>query len=115
MCIRDRVDPDSKNTSAHQQPAYAQNGTRSIKPQWLILIGLCTHVNCVPTYKGQMKPEPFDPAWQGGYYCPCHRSRYDLAGRVYKDVPAPKNMQVPPYHFVDDTTVQIGVGPKDKA
>ncbi|WP_329742503.1 ubiquinol-cytochrome c reductase iron-sulfur subunit [Dyella sp. A6] len=109
------VDPTSTGTSAGQQPKYAQNETRSIKPEWLVMIGICTHLGCVPDYVGEMKPEPFDPDWQGGYYCPCHHSRYDMAGRVYKGVPAPKNMQIPPYHYVDETTVQIGVGPKGAA
>lgn len=109
------VDPKSDGTSSDQQPKYAQNETRSIKPQWLVMVGICTHLGCVPDFHGEMKPEPFDPNWAGGYYCPCHHSRYDIAGRVYKNVPAPKNMQIPPYHFIDDMTVQIGVGPKGDA
>ena len=109
------VDPKSDGSSAQQQPKYAQNETRSIKPEWLVMIGICTHLGCVPGYVGEMKPEPFDPNWKGGYYCPCHHSRYDLAGRVYQGVPAPKNMQIPPYHFIDDMTIQIGVDPKGAA
>jgi ubiquinol-cytochrome c reductase iron-sulfur subunit len=106
------VDPGSNGASVDQQPKYAQNATRSIKPEWLVMIGICTHLGCVPDFVGEMKPEPFDPNWQGGYYCPCHHSRYDMAGRVYQGVPAPKNMEIPPYHFIDDTTVQIGVDPQ---
>ena len=109
------VDPKSDGASAQQQPKYAQNEARSIKPEWLVMIGICTHLGCVPGYVGEMKPEPFDPNWKGGYYCPCHHSRYDMAGRVYQGVPAPKNMQIPPYHFIDDTTIQIGVDPKGAA
>jgi ubiquinol-cytochrome c reductase iron-sulfur subunit len=109
------VDPTSTGASAEQQPKYAQNGTRSIKPEWLVMVGICTHLGCVPNYVGEIKPEPFDPNWQGGYYCPCHHSRYDMAGRVYQGVPAPKNMEIPPYHFVDDTTIQIGIDPKGAA
>jgi len=109
------VDPKSDGSSAGQQPSYAQNETRSIKPEWLVMVGICTHLGCVPNYVGEIKPEPFDPNWQGGYYCPCHHSRYDMAGRVYQGVPAPKNMQIPPYHFIDDTTIQIGVDPKGAA
>ncbi|MBA2077910.1 MAG: ubiquinol-cytochrome c reductase iron-sulfur subunit [Rhodanobacter sp. 68-29] len=109
------VDPKSDGTSAGQQPKYAQNEARSIKPEWLVMVGICTHLGCVPAYAGEIKPEPFDPNWQGGYYCPCHHSRYDMAGRVYQGVPAPKNMEIPPYHFIDDTTVQIGVGPEGAA
>ncbi|WP_458071611.1 ubiquinol-cytochrome c reductase iron-sulfur subunit [Rhodanobacter sp. BL-MT-08] len=109
------VDPKSDGASAQQQPKYAQNEARSIKPEWLVMIGICTHLGCVPGYVGEIKPEPFDPNWKGGYYCPCHHSRYDMAGRVYQGVPAPKNMQIPPYHFIDDTTIQIGVDPKGAA
>jgi ubiquinol-cytochrome c reductase iron-sulfur subunit len=109
------VDPKSDGASAQQQPKYAQNEARSIKPEWLVMVGICTHLGCVPGYVGEMKPEPFDPNWKGGYYCPCHHSRYDMAGRVYQGVPAPKNMQIPPYHFIDDMTIQIGVDPKGAA
>lgn len=107
------VDPKSDGASAGQQPKYAQNEARSIKPEWLIVVGICTHLGCVPEFVPEIKPEPFDPNWKGGFYCPCHKSRYDLAGRVFNGVPAPKNLQVPPYHFVDDSTIQIGVDPKE--
>ena len=107
------VDPKSNGASAGQQPKYAQNETRSIKPEWLVVVGICTHLGCVPNFVPEIKPEPFDPNWKGGFYCPCHHSRYDLAGRVFNGVPAPKNLEVPPYHFVDDTTIQIGVDPKE--
>ncbi|MDW2981982.1 MAG: ubiquinol-cytochrome c reductase iron-sulfur subunit [Rhodanobacter sp.] len=107
------ADPKSDGTSADQQPKYAQNEARSIKPEWLVVIGICTHLGCVPDFVPEIKPEPFDPEWKGGFYCPCHKSRYDLAGRVYAGVPAPKNLPVPPYHFVDDSTIQIGVDPKE--
>ena len=107
------VDPKSDGASATQQPKYAQNEVRSIKPEWLVIIGICTHLGCVPDFVPEIKPEPFDPDWKGGFYCPCHKSRYDLAGRVYAGVPAPKNLPVPPYHFIDDSTIQIGVDPKE--
>jgi ubiquinol-cytochrome c reductase iron-sulfur subunit len=107
------VDPKSDGSSASQQPKYAQNEVRSIKPEWLVIIGICTHLGCVPDFVPEIKPEPFDPDWKGGFYCPCHKSRYDLAGRVYAGVPAPKNLPVPPYHFIDDSTIQIGVDPKE--
>jgi ubiquinol-cytochrome c reductase iron-sulfur subunit len=107
------VDPKSDGASAGQQPKYAQNEARSIKPEWLVVIGICTHLGCVPDFVPEIKPEPFDPEWKGGFYCPCHKSRYDLAGRVYAGVPAPKNLPVPPYHFIDDSTIQIGVDPKE--
>jgi ubiquinol-cytochrome c reductase iron-sulfur subunit len=105
-------DPDSEEP---QQPKYCQNATRSIKPEWLVFVDICTHLGCVPDYFGDIRPQPFDPDWKGGYYCPCHHSRYDMAARVYKGVPAPLNMVVPPYHFVDDTHIQIGVDPKGAA
>jgi ubiquinol-cytochrome c reductase iron-sulfur subunit len=107
------VDPKSDGASAAQQPKYAQNETRSIKPEWLVVVGICTHLGCVPDFVPEIKPEPFDPDWKGGFYCPCHKSRYDMAGRVFSGVPAPKNLQVPPYHFVNDSTIQIGVDPKE--
>ena len=107
------VDPRSDGASAAQQPKYAQNEARSIKPEWLVVVGICTHLGCVPNFVPEIKPEPFDPDWKGGFYCPCHKSRYDMAGRVFSGVPAPKNLQVPPYHFVNDTTIQIGVDPKE--
>ena len=106
-------DPASDNSK--QQPAYAKNETRSIKPEWLVVIGICTHLGCSPKFFGEVKPEPFDPEWKGGFYCPCHRSRYDLAGRVFSGVPAPANLPVPPYHFVNDKQILIGVGPGEKA
>jgi ubiquinol-cytochrome c reductase iron-sulfur subunit len=106
-------DPTSDNSK--QQPAYAKNETRSIKPEWLVVIGICTHLGCSPKFFGEVKPEPFDPEWKGGFYCPCHRSRYDLAGRVFSGVPAPANLPVPPYQFVNDKQILIGVGPGEKA
>jgi|SRR5699024_3474329 len=102
-------DPNSDETS--QQPDYAKNVTRSIKPQWLVMIGICTHLGCSPEFKPKIGPEPFDPDWKSGFFCPCHKSRYDIAGRVYDGVPAPSNMVIPPYHFIDDTHVEIGVDP----
>lgn len=106
------ADPKSK---VDQQPPYANNKYRSIKPEWLVVIGICTHLGCVPDYYGEVKPEPWDPQWPGGFYCPCHKSRYDMSARVFQGVPAPKNMVVPPYHFIDDTHIEVGVGPKGAA
>jgi len=107
------ADPNSSN--ADQQPKYAQNATRSIKPEISVLVGVCTHLGCAPEFKPEVKPEPFDPDWKGGYFCPCHKSRYDLAGRVLKAQPAPANLPVPPYHFENDTTLVIGIDPKGAA
>ena len=107
------ADPNSAN--ADQQPKYAQNPTRSIKPEISVLVGVCTHLGCAPEFLPEVKPEPFDPNWKGGYFCPCHKSRYDLAGRVLKAQPAPANLPVPPYHFENDNTLVIGVDPKGDA
>ena len=106
---------DPNSTNADQQPKYAQNPTRSIKPEISVLVGVCTHLGCAPEFLPEVKPEPFDPNWKGGYCCPCHKSRYDLAGRVLKSQPAPANLPVPPYHFENDNTLVIGVDPKGAA
>jgi ubiquinol-cytochrome c reductase iron-sulfur subunit len=106
-------DPDSENPD--QQPEYAKNPTRSLKPEIAVLVGTCTHLGCSPLFKPELQPEPFDPEWKGGFYCPCHNSRFDLAGRVFQGVPAPTNLKVPPYTFVDDTHITIGVHPAGKA
>lgn len=103
------LDPKSDNTD--QQPVYAKNEWRSIKPEILVLVAVCTHLGCAPEFVPELKPQPFDPEWKGGYFCPCHKSRYDLAGRVYSGMPAPANLPVPPYHFENDSTLVIGVDP----
>jgi ubiquinol-cytochrome c reductase iron-sulfur subunit len=102
----DRVaDPESKRS---QQPSYAKNEYRSLKPEYLVLIGICTHLGCSPVDRLQPEPQPFDPEWNGGFYCPCHGSLFDLAGRVYKNKPAPDNLVVPPYKFLGETKLVIG-------
>ncbi len=101
------ADPDSENLE--QQPDYARNPWRSRRPEIGVMVGLCTHLGCSPKYHGEVKPEPFDPNWQGGFFCPCHGSAFDMAGRVVKGVPAPDNLVVPPYHFVSDSVIQVGV------
>ena len=106
---------DPKSANADQQPKYAQNEYRSIKPEISVLVGLCTHLGCSPEMKAEIKPEPFDPNWKGGYFCPCHKSRFDMAGRVFDGVPAPINLLVPPHHYESDTTIIIGVDPKGAA
>ena len=103
------LDPKSDNTD--QQPEYAKNEFRSIKPQYMVLVAVCTHLGCAPEFIPELAPQPFDPEWKGGYFCPCHKSRYDLAGRVFQGMPAPANLPVPPYHFEDDATIVIGVDP----
>lgn len=102
----DRVaDPESKRS---QQPAYAKNPMRALKPDYLVVVGICTHLGCSPVDRLAPEPEPFASDWHGGFYCPCHGSLFDLAGRVYKNKPAPDNLPVPPYKFVGDTKLIIG-------
>ena len=93
-----------------QQPAYAKNEFRSIKPEYLVLVGICTHLGCSPTFRPDLAPADLGAEWKGGFFCPCHGSRFDLAGRVYSGVPAPKNMVVPPYKYLSDTRIRVGVG-----
>lgn len=102
---------DPKSNNADQQPEYARNPLRSIKPEISVLVGLCTHLGCSPEMVAEIKPEPFDPDWKGGYFCPCHKSKFDMAGRVYQGVPAPINLLVPPHHYESDTSIVIGVDP----
>lgn len=89
-----------------QQPAYCKNINRSIKPQILVAIGICTHLGCVPTYRPDAGSVSAD--WLGGFYCPCHGSKYDLSGRVFKDVPAPLNLKIPRHMYISDTEIMIG-------
>lgn len=96
-------DPQSLVT---QQPLYAQNRHRSINPEYLVLIGLCTHLGCIPKYTPEKKKQRAD--WPGGFYCPCHGSTFDLAGRVFKGMPAPINLEVPPYRFASKQLIVIG-------
>ena len=106
--LADRLrDPES--SVADQQPEYARNVHRSIRPEILVLNVHCTHLGCVPQVVPEIGPQPFDADWRGGFFCPCHRSTFDLAGRVYRGVPAIRNLLVPPYSFVDDEHVAIGV------
>lgn len=95
------------NSQVEQQPEYCQNGHRSIKPEYFVAIGICTHLGCVPTYRPQ--PGSVDATWPGGFFCPCHGSKFDMAGRVYKGVPAPTNLEIPPYKYLAETKVLIGV------
>jgi ubiquinol-cytochrome c reductase iron-sulfur subunit len=105
-------DPGSEQS---EQPEYAKNPTRSRKPEIAVIVGICTHLGCSPTFFPEMLPQPFDSEWKGGFYCPCHNSRFDMAGRVYQGVPAPTNLRVPPYFFIDDNTILIGLDADPKA
>jgi ubiquinol-cytochrome c reductase iron-sulfur subunit len=96
-------DPDSENKE--QQPIFAVNPHRSLKPEFLVIEGSCTHLGCAPLPQFQVDPED---DWYGGFFCPCHGSRFDLSGRVYKGVPAPTNLRVPPYRFIREDIIMIG-------
>ena len=101
-------DPSSQQM---QQPPYATNATRSLKPEYGVLVGICTHLGCIPMFYPSPSATVPVTNWLGGYFCPCHGSKYDPAGRVYSGVPAPYNLPVPPYNFVSDTTLRIGENP----
>lgn len=99
-------DPDSR---ASDQPTYVDPQVRSIKPEILVLVGLCTHLGCSPTFRPEVAPVDLGPKWVGGYFCPCHGSHYDMAGRVYKSQPAPLNLPVPPHAYESDEIIVIGI------
>ncbi len=96
------------NSEKNQQPEYARNRTRSIKPEILVTEGICTHLGCSPVFRKDVAPADLGPDWLGGFFCPCHGSKFDLAGRVYKSVPAPTNMVVPPHAYLSDSRLLIG-------
>jgi ubiquinol-cytochrome c reductase iron-sulfur subunit len=98
-------DPASEN---EQQPAYAKNAVRSIKPEILVTVGICTHLGCSPTHRPEMGAADLGADWLGGFFCPCHGSKFDLAGRVYSGVPAPLNLEVPPHFYKSDRVILIG-------
>lgn len=102
----DLLDPASERP---QQPEYCRNEYRSRKPEYLVAVGICTHLGCVPTFRPEVAPPDLGPKWEGGYYCPCHGSRFDLAGRVYQHVPAPLNLVIPPYYYSGTSTVTVGL------
>lgn len=101
------ADPESKESD---QPTYVDDEERSIKPELLIVLGVCTHLGCAPNFRPEVAPADLGPEWVGGYFCACHGSRYDLAGRVYKSQPAPLNLPVPPHSYETDSIVIIGIG-----
>lgn len=103
-------DPDSIED---QQPAYATNEDRSIKPEYLVLVGICTHLGCSPSYRPEVAPADLGPEWLGGFFCPCHGSRFDMAGRVYAGVPAPTNLVVPKHTYLAEDRILIGVDPEN--
>jgi ubiquinol-cytochrome c reductase iron-sulfur subunit len=106
------ADPAS---SVPQQPEYCNNPTRSIKPEFLVVLGVCTHLGCSPTFRPEVAPADLGGNWAGGWFCPCHGSRFDLAARVFKGVPAPTNLIIPPHKYLSDTRLLIGDDSKGKA
>jgi len=105
-------DPESDNSA---QPAYAKNAWRSENPEYLVLVGVCTHLGCSPSFVPEMDAAGMGNPWKGGFFCPCHGSKFDLAGRVYLGVPAPTNLEVPPYQFLSETRLMIGVDKENAA
>jgi len=99
------ADPGS---NASQQPPDCKNERRSIKENVVVMIGICTHLGCSPTYRPEVAPADLGPDWLGGFFCPCHQSKFDLAGRVFSGVPAPTNLPVPPHKYLTDTRIIIG-------
>src|SRR6056297_1542227 len=111
--LNDRVkDP---NSEAPQQPEYIDGILRSLKPEFAVLVGLCTHLGCVPSYRPEVAPADLGEDWLGGLFCPCHGSKYDLAGRVYSAQPAPLNLEVPPYRHDDESNITVGLDPEGAA
>jgi ubiquinol-cytochrome c reductase iron-sulfur subunit len=107
--LDDRLsDPHSEVSS--QQPEYAHNDHRSRNshPKIMVMIGICTHLGCSPTFRPEVAPADLGDEWKGGFFCPCHGSKFDLAGRVFKGVPAPTNLVVPPYKYLNDNTILVG-------
>mgnify|MGYP005805511363 CR=1 FL=1 len=98
-----------------QQPDYCNNAYRSIKPEYLVVLGICTHLGCSPTFRPEIAPPDLGADWAGGWFCPCHGSRFDLAARVYKDVPAPTNLIVPPHKYLSDGRLLVGDDSKGAA
>jgi ubiquinol-cytochrome c reductase iron-sulfur subunit len=94
-----------------QQPVYCKNAHRSVKPEYLVAVGICTHLGCSPTYRKDVGAADLGADWPGGFFCPCHGSRFDLAGRVFKGVPAPTNLIIPPHQYLSDAKLLIGVDP----
>ena len=103
------ADPESLKAI---QPAYIEGEPRALRPDYLVVNMHCTHLGCVPQMIPQVGPQPFDDNWKGGFYCPCHKSKFDLSGRVYQGVPAPTNLAIPPHSFLDDNTLILGVSPQ---
>ena len=96
------------NSEVNHQPEDCKNETRSIKPNVLVAVGICTHLGCSPTYRPDIAPADLGAEWKGGFFCPCHGSKFDIAGRVYAGAPAPTNLVIPPHKYLSDTTILVG-------
>lgn len=114
LSLLPEVDGDLRDPGSQEsdQPAYAQNVSRASRDEFLVVNMHCTHLGCIPQMVPEVGAQPFEENWKGGFYCPCHKSKFDMAGRVYKGVPAPANLRIPPYSFIDDSTLVIGVNPE---
>ncbi len=108
--IEDQLRDPASNES--EQPDYCKNRHRSIKPEYLVAVGVCTHLGCAPLFKPQPGDAEMGGDWQGGFFCPCHGSRFDLAGRVFKAVPAPTNLEIPPHHYRSETVIRVVEDPE---
>jgi ubiquinol-cytochrome c reductase iron-sulfur subunit len=106
----DEIEPKLRDPESSQsvQPSYAENPSRAIRPEIFVVIGICTHLGCSPTFRPEMAPADLGPDWKGGFFCPCHGSRFDIAGRVYAGVPAPTNLPIPPYRFLSENLLLVG-------
>lgn len=109
-----KIDPQlaDPHSDMPQQPTYCKNATRSIKPELLVAVGICTHLGCSPTFRKEVGAADLGSDWQGGFFCPCHGSRFDLAARVFKGAPAPTNLVIPPHQYISDAKLLIGVDAK---
>lgn len=112
LTAREHALKDAHSAVGSQQPQYAQNPYRAARPEYLVVVGICTHLGCSPSFRPDLAPADLGPEWQGGFFCPCHGSRFDFAGRVFNGVPAPTNLVVPPYRYLSDTRLLIGVNPE---
>ncbi len=109
------LDPELRDPFSEEslQPESSKNPIRSIKPEVFVAVGLCTHLGCSPTFRPEVAPPDLGDKWKGGFFCPCHGSWFDLAGRVYRGVPAPTNLEIPPYRYITDTQLIIGESPEE--
>lgn len=109
------LEPELRDSTSKEsnQPSYALNEFRSSKPEYLVVVGVCTHLGCAPLYRPAVNSKDMAPNWKGGFFCPCHGSSFDLAGRVFQGVPAPTNLEIPPYTFLSDTMIRVGEDPQE--